>query len=484
MPGTARPSGNSWVKSHSMKTSDPILNAGRTIFLKLRVTTAFAPPSVNARCISDVKSMSPIVQIGFRTQEPDGTAIARDVVGYLNSVKTTRVKVLKFLNHFNIGGTERQFVHVANGLDPSTFDIEIACFRREGPLLQSLRPEMPVHLYPAQGSFYNRHSLASQLRFAKDIRKRRIDIVHTYGWYPDVFAIPPAKLALRPRIIASIRDAGAYLTPSKVRVLKLVCALADAVLANSVAGRDWLVGQGVKSAKVEVIRNGVTVPPEPAKKQDGSRVRKEFGIPPDVPLCACIGRVVSGKGIDFYIRAARVLADQGRDVRFLMIGAISTERSYQSEMKLLARELNVDDRVIFTGQRQDVDDILKEVDIVVHPSLTEGLSNVILEAMAAGLPVVATRAGGNSELVQDEVTGLLVPVENPLEIARAISRILDNPQMARAFGEAGRQRIVQEFSIERMLRQTEDLYLRLYGPVEHDFKSRSRSEHEVLSARQ
>jgi glycosyltransferase involved in cell wall biosynthesis len=375
-------------------------------------------------------------------------------------VSTSRIKVLKFLNHFYIGGTERQFVHVANGLDPSKFDVEIGCLKRAGPLLQSLRSEMPVHLYPIRKSFYHFQSLVSQLRLAQDLRRRRIDIVHTYGWYPNIFAIPPSWLAARPLRIASIRDAGAYMTPAKILALKIACGLADCVLANSAAGRDWLVAQGVKAQKVEVIRNGIIIP-EPAAKREESPIRSEFGIPPGAPLCACIGRVVSGKGIDFYLRAARILADQGRDVRFLMIGAVSVEKNYRSEMEVLARDLNLEGRVIFTGQRHDVADILREVDIVVHPSLTEGLSNVILEAMAAGLPVVATNTGGNPELVQDGETGFLIPTENERDIAGAVARLLDDPQMAIAFGEAARRRIVQEFSIRHMLSQTEDLYLRL-----------------------
>src|SRR5262249_21672914 len=152
-----------------------------------------------------------------------------------------------------------------------------------GPLLQTLRPDMPVLQYSAGGSFYNPHSFASQVRFARDIRRRHINIVHAYGWYPNVFCVPPARLALRPRTIASIRDAGAYLTPSKIRALKVVCSLADAVLANSVAGRDWLVAQGVKPEKVEVIRNGVAVPPRVANQEAGKSVRTEFGIPADMP---------------------------------------------------------------------------------------------------------------------------------------------------------------------------------------------------------
>ncbi|HME99622.1 MAG TPA: glycosyltransferase, partial [Terriglobia bacterium] len=150
-----------------------------------------------------------------------------------------------------------------------------------------------------------------------------------------------------------------------------------------------------------------------------------------------------------------------RDVRFLMIGADSSEKNYPSEVEMLAQRLRLDHQVIFTGERQDVPDILREVDIVVHPSLTEGLSNVILEAMAAGIPVVATRVGGNPELVEDGRTGFLVPAENSEEIADAICRLLDQPEMAHGFGERARRRVADEFAIDRMLSKTEALYLRL-----------------------
>jgi glycosyltransferase involved in cell wall biosynthesis len=229
---------------------------------------------------------------------------------------------------------------------------------------------------------------------------------------------------------------------------------------NSVAGKNWLLAQGVKQQKIEVIRNGVQLPAHTGRRETGG-IRQEFGIPDNVPVCACIGRVVSGKGIDVYLRAARLLTDQNRNVRFLMIGAHSVETNHKFEMEELARELQLDGRFIFTGERHNVDEILHDIDIVVHPSLTEGLSNVVLEAMAAGLPVVATRVGGNPELVQDGRTGVLVPPRNATALAQAIAFLLDHPEIARQFGKAGRERIVQEFSIREMLRRTEDLYLRL-----------------------
>jgi len=377
------------------------------------------------------------------------------------STDKNRLQILKFLNHFSIGGTERQFVHVANRLDRSRFAVGIACMRREGPLLESLSSDMPIYTYPVRGSLYSWGSVRSQFRLMRDVRRRQFDIVHTYGWYPNVFAIPASRLAMRPAILASIRDAGAYMTDAKIQALKFVCRIADRVLANSSAGRKWLIEQGVNDEKIEVIRNGIDLPRSHERVTRFNLARREFRIPTDVPVCACIGRVVSGKGIDFYLRAARIVADQGRDVRFLMIGADSVEHEYQSDLKHLARQLNVEDRVIFTGQRQDVSEILKDVDIVVHPSLTEGLSNVILEAMAAGIPVVATNVGGNPELVEDGRSGFLVPVESAGEIANAICRLLDQPEMAHAFGARARQRVIEEFTLDRMLSKTEDLYLRL-----------------------
>jgi glycosyltransferase involved in cell wall biosynthesis len=320
---------------------------------------------------------------------------------------------------------------------------------------------MPLHTYPLHGSLYHWRSIYSQFRLLKDVDRRQFDIVHTYGWYPNVFGIPPSRLARRPALIAAIRDAGAYMTPAKIQALKFACWLADSVVANSNAGRDWLVRHGINERKIDVIRNGIVVPGLSERRSAFGAARREFGIPDETPVCAFVGRVVSGKGIDFYLRAARILRDRGRDIRFLVIGAHSDETHYQSQMDALARDLNVNQCVIFTGERRDVPEILREVDIVVHPSLTEGLSNVILEAMALALPVVATRTGGNPELVDDGRTGYLVPVENAEEIANAVCRLVDSPEMARSFGRRARQRVIDEFSIGRMLAETEALYSRL-----------------------
>jgi glycosyltransferase involved in cell wall biosynthesis len=116
-------------------------------------------------------------------------------------------------------------------------------------------------------------------------------------------------LSRRPAIIASIRDAGAYMTPMKIRALKFTCRLADCVLANSAAGRTWLIEQGVSEKKIDVIRNGIHVPAQAGRGRDAGAFRKGLGIPAGTAVCAYVGRVVSRKGIDDYLRAARILTD-------------------------------------------------------------------------------------------------------------------------------------------------------------------------------
>ena len=130
--------------------------------------------------------------------------------------------------------------------------------------------------------------------------------------------------------------------------------------------------------------------------------------------------------------------------------------------------LGIGGRVVFTGFRLDVPELLSEVAISVLPSLSEALPNVVLESMAAGVPVVATRVGGNPEVVEEGVTGLLVPPQDPAALAKAICRLLENPELASRYGRAGKQRIAEQFSLERMVRQTETLYLDLIRKARSD----------------
>jgi glycosyltransferase involved in cell wall biosynthesis len=160
-------------------------------------------------------------------------------------------------------------------------------------------------------------------------------------------------------------------------------------------------------------------------------------------------------------------------VHFLIVGSDLSQPGYRLDLERFAADLNLSTSVHFLGERSDVFDILSESDLFVLPSLSEGLSNVLLEAMVANLPVVATDIGGNPEVVQHGKTGLLIPPKDVDELTAAIMQILQSPDMACRFGHAGRTRVVTEFSLENMVRQTQDLYLSL---LEKHNPARMRSE--------
>ena len=196
-----------------------------------------------------------------------------------------RVRLLKFVTLFAIGGTERQVVTLASGLDASRFHLHLACLRRTGELLDRdiFRSAPPVEY--GITNLYNGQAFVERLKFAAYLRRNRIQIVHTYSFYPNVFAIAAARLARTPVVIASIRDMGVYLTPLQLRVQRVVCRLAHRIVVNAEAVKQWLVADGYDGSKITVIPNGVELSRfrQPA---DGSGLRRELGLPGGCPLVA------------------------------------------------------------------------------------------------------------------------------------------------------------------------------------------------------
>ena len=369
-----------------------------------------------------------------------------------------RVRLLKVVPTLLCGGTEHQFMALGRSLDPGRFALEFACLRRSGGFAAEIEARrIPLREYRLD-SFFSLNAFAQQARLARDVRRSGIQIVHAYSFYGNVFAIPPARIAMAPVIIASVRDCGVYLTPAQQAVQRQACRLADCVLVNADAVAHWLAGQGFDPAKIVVIRNGVDLrrferPP------DAGRLRRELGVPPTSRIVAVASRLHPLKGIHHFLEAAAIVGRGFPDVRFLVIGeAAPSDRAYLDALTRLAERLGIRDRVVFTGLRADVPDLLACASVSVMPSLNEALSNVLLESMAAGTAVVATRVGGTSEAVADGVNGVLVSSGDSPALARGISRLLSDPEFASRLGQCGRQRVRQRFSMDTMVRATERLY--------------------------
>jgi glycosyltransferase involved in cell wall biosynthesis len=289
------------------------------------------------------------------------------------------------------------------------------------------------------------------------LREHRIQVIHTYGLYPNLFAIPAARMAGVPVTIASVRDMGAHAGEIHRKAQRIVCKMATSVLTNAEAVRGWLVAQGISERKIRVIHNGI-VPADAPLFSDPS-VREEFGIPADAPLIGAVCRLNPVKGVDYLIEAAALILKRHSNSRFMIVG----DGDYKRYLAARAERLGIGQSITFAGFRTDALRLVRAFDVSVLPSLSEGLSNTLMESMSAGLPVVATRVGGASELVVDGVSGLLVEPRDAEGLADRICGLLENRDTARRLGDAARRRIVEEFSIERSVRQIEGLYCELIG---------------------
>ena len=379
----------------------------------------------------------------------------------------TRTRILKVVPTLMCGGTENQFMTLGRMLDRSRFDVAFACLRRWGPFVDELgQLGIPLREYQV-ATFRSVHAVAQQARLAHHIARGRIDIVHAYNFYGNVFAIPPARL-MAPVVIASIRDRSPYLTPMQKRVQRYACQFADRVLVNADAVRDWLVQEeGYDPSNIIVIRNGVDMT-RFTSVPTGERIRYELGIPSDARLVVVVSRLARLKGIEYFLKAAAALKPRYPDVRFLIVGETSPPNpAYLEELQQLSATLGVVDRVIFTGRRSDIPAVLGAADVAVMPSLNEALSNVLLESMAAAAPVVATRVGGTPEALQDGKNGLLVPPGDAGAIATAVSQLLDDRDLSRQLGRSARAIISERFSVDRMVGSTENLYSDLLARKQH-----------------
>jgi glycosyltransferase involved in cell wall biosynthesis len=184
------------------------------------------------------------------------------------------------------------------------------------------------------------------------------------------------------------------------------------------------------------------------------QVRREFGIPPASPVVISVGRLDSVKGHIYLVEAAARVREAVPNARFLLVGSGPEE----SRLRRRAAELNMGDGLIFAGLRHDVARLLAAADVAVLPSLYEGFGLAAVEAMAAGMPVVGTRVGGLPEVIVDGETGLLVPPASPEGMAEAVIRLCRDADLRRRLGDAGRERHAQRFTLDRMIREFENIY--------------------------
>ena len=244
--------------------------------------------------------------------------------------------------------------------------------------------------------------------------------------------------------------------------LRRIQNLSGVVLANATPIRDALISEdGFAPEKLRVIHNGVDTEKFQRARRDRARLF------PDVEnerLVVLVGNMHSDvKGHPWLIAAAPALVHEFPEVRFVFAGDGELRPKFEAQ----AAKLGLASKFMFLGTRRDIPEILASCDIAVLPSRAEGLPNALLEYMSAGLPTIASRVGGNAELVQDGLTGLLVPPENADALAGALVQLFRNPEQARQIGSAGQRFAVENFSFERLIREVDELYTELLDRTKH-----------------
>ncbi len=363
------------------------------------------------------------------------------------------IKIMHVIHSLDIGGLENGVVNLINTMDRNRFAHAICCISQSGRNAEKLNGQ-DVSIYEMRKG--ERSELLLPLKLARLFKKNQIDIVHTRNWGA-VDGIIGAILARIPIIIHG--EHGRDMTDSDgsnkkrnfIRKLSSYFVFHYITVSNDL--REWLITfVGINEKKIQTIYNGVdTIKFNPGNKY---HIREEYGYNSEDIIIGTVGRLDRVKDQQLLIRAFAQLKSKYHNITLLIIGNGPCRESLEN----LARDLGIKQNVSFLGMRSDVPELLKLMDIFVLPSIFEGISNTILEAMAMGLPVIATNVGGNSDLVVDGETGTLVPVEDVSALATAMERyILDRVTMDR-HGTAGRKRAIDEFGLNRMVAQYEDMY--------------------------
>lgn len=370
------------------------------------------------------------------------------------SINTSRpadppISLFLMVNTFETGGSERQFTLLAQNIGAPAFQLHLGCVSHRGPLAEHFGD---VPQFPLGGNLFGWKSLRTRLSLSRHLRHHRVQVAHAFDFYANLTLIPAARFARVPVVIGSHRQLGDLMTPAQFRAQAAAFRWCDAVVCNSQAAADRLIATGLAPDKIAVIGNAL---PAEAFAAVPAALPKRPGVLRVGMVARMNHRYKNHSG--FLRIAAQIHRNTGHqrmpNAEFVLVG----DGPLRPELESEASSIGLGASAIFLGDRQDMPAVLASLDVAVLTSDSESLSNVILEAMAAGLPVVAYSVGGNSELVNDQ-RGALVAAGNENDFANAIHRLLSDAHLREHQGNNARRFVEENFSLDRVRRRYEDLY--------------------------
>lgn len=368
-----------------------------------------------------------------------------------------KLRLAIYTEGFYAGGTERQLVELIKGIDRDRFSLSVLSSRPGGPMEQDLHnADIPITYFPLK-SLKEFNALRQLWRLRSFLCRHEIDVLHTYSITGNTFAVLAGLLARTPIIITSRRDMGVMIPPIYRPLQVAFSYCADAVTTNALAIKNMLVErERVNPDKISVIYNGIDLTRFTASGARGE-ARRALGISARAPVIGMVAQIKPIKGHIYLIKAAHRLTEWLPDLRLLIIG----DGNERADLEKLVSALGISENVIFVGYTSEVTRLLSALDVSVLSSLSEGISNSVLESMAVGVPVVATAVGGNIELITPERTGLLVPPADAEALAAAILRLLTDRALHERLAHNAHRMVMERFANERMVENFQRLYSEL-----------------------
>lgn len=371
------------------------------------------------------------------------------------------VRVLHVITSLDRGGAENHLYALLTHADRSRFVMDVAVVRGEGSLTQQFRDAgITVHHLHAHW----RVDLPALGRLGDLLREGRYEIVHSHLFRADLYA----SLALsqlgsrRPRLVSTRHnDDRFFLHPLIGIVHYALSGSQDMIIAISDHIARFTIARGVQDpARVRRVYHGLHADDGRTEERDRARIRTELGVPQDAFLVGNVGRLTPQKGQRYLVAALPALLAEVPSVHLAIVGV----GELREELEELAHELGVGDRVHVLGSRGDVPSFMRSLDVFAMPSIWEGFGIVLLEAMSAARPIVASRVATIPEVVVDGETGILTPPADPASIAAALTALAQDPALTARYGQAGRQRLRTHFSLDKMVGDTMALYDELLDP--------------------
>ncbi len=367
-----------------------------------------------------------------------------------------RICLLMIIDQAQLGGGQRQLFWLAKYLNPQKFKVVVICGGK-GYLTQALESEGIEYL-----TFPQKLGLRDFLKLRQSIRKMKPGVVHTHGTVAGVCGRLASLRMTRPKLVHTLHGIHYLHYPGSFKKVvgiwseKILSWFTDKIVCVSEADRRKGLSQKLFPAEKTVVIANAVPPLPPQDCHHLAKIREELGVTKENLLVGTVGRLHRQKGLIYFLLAARLLSEKLPQVKYLIVGD-GPQREFLVKQ---ARNLGLKDRILFFGPTENVNQLLRIFDILVLPSLWEGMPLILLEGMQAGQAIVASRIEGVIEIITDQESGYLFTAGQPEELAQAILVLANDPQKRKSLGE-GAFRRAQDFSLVEMVRTYQELYLNL-----------------------